>query len=106
LLDTAHRLIVERGMDEDERHAAELEALALAGRPWHEQLERLAMHVARRICRSELTRLCDIVIETGGRGLAKALVRGRTGQGKKNRGRAGARPPGAQPVPARPRRSG
>jgi hypothetical protein len=75
LLDTAHRLIVERGMDEDERHAAELEALALAGRPWHEQLERLAMHVARRICRPELMRLCDIVIETGDRGLVEALVR-------------------------------
>jgi hypothetical protein len=75
LLDTAHRLIVERGMAEDERHAAELEALALAGRPWHEQLERLAMHVARRICRPELMRLCDIVIETGDRGLVEALVR-------------------------------
>jgi AcrR family transcriptional regulator len=61
--------------DEGERHAAELEALELAGKSWDAQLERLAMHLARRVCRPELMRLCDIVIETRDGTLVAALDR-------------------------------
>jgi hypothetical protein len=45
-------------------HRAELDALRLDGKPFQEQLECLALHLAERICRRELLAMYAVVVET------------------------------------------
>jgi AcrR family transcriptional regulator len=66
--------------DEDERHRAELARLDLDGKPWHEQLAGLALHVATRSCRPGLMRLREIVIGYGDPALIDAFERAGPGR--------------------------
>lgn len=58
--------------EESALHAAELDALRLDGLPFQTQLERLALHVAERICRRELLTMYAVVVATRNAGLFAA----------------------------------
>jgi TetR/AcrR family transcriptional regulator, mexJK operon transcriptional repressor len=59
--------------DEDERHAAELAQLGLAGKPWQVSLALLALHVAMRVRNPRVMRLREVVIGHGAPALVAAF---------------------------------
>jgi AcrR family transcriptional regulator len=86
--------------DESARHDAELAALQLDRKPWHEQLACLAVHVARRTSQPELMRLCDIVMGSGDAAMVEALDNAGPGKAREALLRALAAAVGAEPLHA------